>query len=158
MDIYRKLWAEYNGPIPTDSFGRTFEIHHIYGDHSNNSIENLKAVTIQEHYDIHYSQEDWAACILISKRMNSSEMSREQRSLLSKNNANKRMKNRTHNFLDRQFQIERGKKNSIYQKKLIESGEHIASKTVICPHCEKQGKGAVMKRWHFDNCRERKLD
>lgn len=22
----------------------------------------------------------------------------------------------------------------------------------ICPHCKQQGKGSIMKRWHFDNC------
>lgn len=26
-----------------------------------------------------------------------------------------------------------------------------------CPHCGKSGKGTAMKRWHFDNCKERKL-
>jgi hypothetical protein len=26
-----------------------------------------------------------------------------------------------------------------------------------CPHCEKSGKGTAMKRWHFDNCKEREL-
>jgi hypothetical protein len=25
---------------------------------------------------------------------------------------------------------------------------------VKCPHCGHEGKGAVMKRWHFDNCRD----
>lgn len=25
-----------------------------------------------------------------------------------------------------------------------------------CPYCNKIGKGTVMKRWHFDNCKERK--
>jgi hypothetical protein len=24
---------------------------------------------------------------------------------------------------------------------------------VTCPHCDKQGKGNVMHRWHFDNCK-----
>lgn len=155
MDIYRKIWRKHNGPIPLDSEGRTYEIHHIDGNHSNNHISNLKAVTIQEHYDIHYSQEDWAACILISKRMNCIEMNKEQRSILSKNNAIKRMKEGTHNFLDREFQIQRGLRNKEHQKKLVESGNHIFSKSVTCPFCDKTGKGAIMKRWHFDNCKTR---
>lgn len=25
----------------------------------------------------------------------------------------------------------------------------------ICPHCSKKGGGAVMKRWHFDNCKHK---
>lgn len=27
--------------------------------------------------------------------------------------------------------------------------------TKVCPHCNKQGKGGTMTRWHFDNCKER---
>ena len=38
MDIYqknyRKIWVERHGPIPLDENGRTYEIHHIDGDHS----------------------------------------------------------------------------------------------------------------------------
>lgn len=26
-------------------------------------------------------------------------------------------------------------------------------KTVICPHCNKEGGGGSMKQWHFDNCK-----
>ena len=25
----------------------------------------------------------------------------------------------------------------------------------VCPHCKKEGKSNAMKRWHFDNCREK---
>lgn len=25
---------------------------------------------------------------------------------------------------------------------------------VTCPHCHKEGRNGIMKRWHFDNCRE----
>lgn len=54
---YRKIYEQHYGPIPKDSDGRTYEIHHIDGDHSNNDPSNLKCVSIQEHYDIHHSQE-----------------------------------------------------------------------------------------------------
>jgi hypothetical protein len=155
MDIYRKIWIKNNGPIPMDENGITYEIHHIDGDHSNNHIDNLMCVSIQEHYDIHYDQEDWAACLLISKRMRTEQLSKTQRSLLSKHNAMKRLNDGTHNFLNREFQILRGKRNSVHQKRLLETGEHIASKNVTCPHCGKNGKGAVMLRWHFENCKER---
>jgi hypothetical protein len=48
---------------------RNIEIHHIDGNHDNNLIENLKAVTIKEHFDIHYNQGDYAAAFRISQRM-----------------------------------------------------------------------------------------
>lgn len=67
---HREIWKKYFGEIPKDEIGRTYEIHHINGNHQDNRIENLKLVTIQEHYDIHYENGDYGACVLIAKRMN----------------------------------------------------------------------------------------
>ena len=67
--IYRKIWESVNGEIPKDEFGRSYEIHHIDGNHSNNDIANLRLVTIEEHYSIHFDQGDYAACHMIAKRM-----------------------------------------------------------------------------------------
>ena len=66
---YRKIYEDNFGPIPLDSDGRTYDIHHIDGNHNNNDPTNLKAVSIKEHYDIHYSQGDYYACLMISSRM-----------------------------------------------------------------------------------------
>ena len=67
---YRKIWKEKFGDIPKDSEGRSFEIHHIDGNHNNNEIDNLKCVTIEEHYKLHYENGDYGACVMIAKRMN----------------------------------------------------------------------------------------
>ena len=67
---YRTIWKKHFGEIPKDSDGRPFEIHHINGDHKDNRIENLKCVNIKEHYDIHYNNGDYGACVMIAKRMN----------------------------------------------------------------------------------------
>jgi len=69
MSIYRKIYEQYFGPVPKDKDGRTYEIHHIDGNRKNNDISNLKAVSIQEHYNIHYTQGDFGACVMIAKRM-----------------------------------------------------------------------------------------
>ena len=61
---YRKIYENHYGPIPKEENGRSYEIHHLDGNHHNNDPKNLKAVRIQEHYDIHYSQGDWSACLL----------------------------------------------------------------------------------------------
>lgn len=66
---YRKIWIKHFGPIPFDENGRRCEIHHMDGDSSNNDISNLICLTIDEHYEIHYWQEDWAACLTMTKRM-----------------------------------------------------------------------------------------
>ena len=50
---HRKIYERYNGSIPDG-----YEIHHIDGNHKNNDPKNLKAVTMQEHYNIHYQQGD----------------------------------------------------------------------------------------------------
>jgi hypothetical protein len=116
---YRKIYEKYHGPIPIDTEGRTYDIHHIDGNHKNNNPNNLVAVSIQEHHDIHQSQGDWGACSAILMRMKISpdELSRRaseygiQRTKEGKNafsggritregNA-KRLANGTHNFLKR---------------------------------------------------------
>jgi hypothetical protein len=66
---YRKIWEENFGDIPKDADGRSYEIHHKDGNRENNSIDNLLCLSIQEHYDIHYEQGDYGACVMIAKRM-----------------------------------------------------------------------------------------
>jgi hypothetical protein len=66
---YRKIWENINGPIPIDDKGRTYEIHHLDGDRTNNDIENLVCISIEEHYKIHFNQGDFGAAVMIAKRM-----------------------------------------------------------------------------------------
>lgn len=101
MNIYtksnfRKIYKDYHGSIPVDDKGRTYEIHHIDGNRNNNDISNLIAVSIQEHYNIHYSQEDWGACFKIAKRL---ELSPMEKSELAKKSAADRVNNKTHHWL-----------------------------------------------------------
>lgn len=67
--VYRNIYIKHHGGIPVDDHGRTYEIHHKDGDHTNNDISNLVAVTMKEHYDIHYSQGDYGACLLMAFKM-----------------------------------------------------------------------------------------
>ena len=92
---YRKIYIHHNGSIPLDEDGRTYEIHHVDGNHDNNDPVNLIAISIKEHYNIHHSQEDWAACMRIATRMNHTV---SQISELSSNEQKKRLKNGTHHF------------------------------------------------------------
>lgn len=74
--IHRRIYEDYyHIRLPKE-----VEIHHIDGNHNNNQIENLKAVTIQEHFDIHYKQGDYAAAFRISQRMS---ISAEEKSRLA---------------------------------------------------------------------------
>jgi len=96
MSIYRRLYEQHYGPIPKDENGRSFDVHHINGNHNDNRIENLIALSIQEHYDIHFAQGDWYACYLMSRTMN---FTSEEISNLAKKANQKRIENNTHNFL-----------------------------------------------------------
>ena len=126
---YRKIYENHHGPIPKDAEGRSHEIHHKDGNNKNNHPDNLVALSIQEHYDIHYAQGDYGACLFISQyRLNHTS---EELSELARRNANKRVangtnpflggavqrrankqriENGTHNFLDRKAQKERANK------------------------------------------------
>lgn len=98
---YRKIYENHYGPIPKDKDGKSYDIHHIDGDRRNNNPTNLKCVTIQEHYDIHYSQGDYGACWLISGKM---QMPRDKVSELAKKNAQRQVANGTHPFLGGEVQ------------------------------------------------------
>jgi hypothetical protein len=111
---YRKIFEKHYGAIPKDENGRTYDIHHIDGNRHNNALNNLKAVSIQEHFDIHYLQGDWAACHRISARMAADpEVIKE----LGRRASAERVEAGTHNFLG-------GKIQSETNKRRIMSGDH----------------------------------
>jgi hypothetical protein len=93
------------------------EIHHINGNHYDNRIENLKLVTIDEHYNIHLENGDFIQCLMIQKRM---EISPEERSRIqseaSKISNKKRLEEGTHNW-----NSENNRKNAL---KLMYEGRH----------------------------------
>jgi hypothetical protein len=63
------IWKKNFGDIPKDNEGRSYEIHHLDGNHQNNNIDNLVCIPIAEHYQRHHERGDWGACVLIAKRM-----------------------------------------------------------------------------------------
>jgi hypothetical protein len=78
--IYRNLYEQHHNCCLLPYI----EIHHIDGNHKNNSIENLMAVTSREHYEIHKSQGDKAAAALIGVRAG---ISKEERAHLNREQA-----------------------------------------------------------------------
>lgn len=146
---YRKIYITHYGPVPIDEFGRRYDIHHIDGNHENNDPKNLVAVSIQEHYDTHYSQKDWGACHKIGLRM---KLSPAQLSQLATDSnlervrngthpwvggelSRKRVRDGTHNFLGANNPVHKkvadgthhwfdGTKSSEVQRKRIADGSH----------------------------------
>lgn len=87
---YRKIYESHFGPIPLDDEGRPYHIHHRDGNRDNNSIDNLQCVSIEDHYDIHRAQGDWAAAAFLASKMSLdfatiSELSRKTQLNLSSN-------------------------------------------------------------------------
>lgn len=105
---YRKLWEESHGEIPKDENGRSYDIHHINGNHSDDRLENLKCVSLKDHYAIHESQGDIMACCAIRRRMELPvNFTDEQKTILSEEArlaACKRVEKGTHNFLGGEIQ------------------------------------------------------
>jgi len=66
---YRAIWEEAFGPIPREADGRSYEIHHINGDHHDNRLENLECLTIQQHFDRHIDMGDPFGAMFIAQRI-----------------------------------------------------------------------------------------
>ena len=118
---YRKIWSSHHGPIPKDENNRSYEIHHIDGDRKNNNISNLQCVSIQRHYDIHYEQKDWAACLKIAAR---AKMDPATKSNLARLNALNQIENGTWP-LSNQDVIDR--KLSTINQKIVDGTFHLLS-------------------------------
>lgn len=109
MINYRKIWENHHGEIPKDENGRKYDVHHIDGNRKNNNIENLKAVSIKEHYDIHKKQGDWQACHIIMKRLKLS--IEEQKEINKKISETKSGKKKTESHKKKISESLRGRKN-----------------------------------------------
>jgi hypothetical protein len=85
--------------------------------------------------------------------------------LLGGDHARQRVEDGTHNFIGGKIQgiasrkrVKDGTHHLLggdYARQRVEDGTHnfINPPTHICPHCNKEGKGGPMHRWHFDNCK-----
>jgi hypothetical protein len=129
---YRHIYKLYHGQIPKDQDGRTYDIHHIDGDKTNNSILNLVALSIQDHYDVHYIQGDYGACYLISRKM---KISSEDLSKLATMINKQMVENGTHSWIgERNPMVKRSKKGTHHlsgsnlSKKIIEKRNFSNSK------------------------------
>jgi hypothetical protein len=130
---YRKIYENHFGPIPEDDNGRKHEVHHIDGRHTNNCPTNLMCVSIKDHYDIHYSQGDWAACVKIAVRM---KLSPHEISELGRKNALQMVERGTHPLVGGSVQRARvaagthhflGPNNN--QRRLLNGTHHFLDKT-----------------------------
>lgn len=185
MNEYRKIYEERYGPIPKDENGKSYDIHHIDGNRSNNAIENLIAVSLEEHYNIHFSQGEFGACQKIALRMKRSserlsEIATKSNLRRSANGTNpfcggdlqrktqrRLVADGTHHFLGGALQkkmvaerthhfLNKEKSKERAIKRVAEGKCCLSNKPIVtCPHCGKIGDNSNMKRWHFNNCKKK---
>ena len=165
---YRKIYEEAVGPIPVDDEGRTYDIHHKDGDRSNNHPSNLVALSIKDHYDIHFAQGDYGACSKIKRTM---KLTPQEVSALATMGNLKRVRNGTHNFLGGKIAKEsqqkrvaegkhhwlRGELQRVSTAKRLAEGTHPFQFEWTCEYCGITGKNKAMyNRWHGNNCKTNK--
>lgn len=178
---YRKIYENHYGPIPKDELNRSYEIHHIDGNHSNNDPSNLRAVSLQEHYDVHYAQGDYWASWKIAAKM---KMTGEQISALAKQAAAKQLKEGKHPFQNSEmartvtnnriargehpfldpnlngnrikagtFHLLSGKIQSKAKRKEVDEGEHLSDRLVSCLCCGYTCDLGNYKKHHHNKCK-----
>lgn len=175
---YRKIYEQHYGEIPREENGRTYDIHHIDGNHLNNDPENLKAVSLQEHYDIHHNMKDWGACIAIKMRMDSdpnliSELNKKRiedgtHNFLGGHLQRKRLEEGTHHFIGGEIARQGNQKRltngthhllgSSVNNKMLAEGKHPSQMKLQCPHCDKVVDSPNYVRWHGDFCKQKISD
>jgi len=158
--LHRSLYKKHHGIIPTDDTGRPYDIHHIDGDHTNNVITNLVAVSIQEHYKIHFLQGDWDACLAILVRMESGP---DEISAMSKKVQAERIKNNTHHFQKRSDGTSLASdrvKNGTHHLSKRQDGTSMASDRVKSGKCNlsKRPDGTSMSSDRVTNGTHQRLD
>lgn len=111
---YRKIYIKHHGAIPIDALGIRYDIHHVDGDHDNNDPANLIALSLQEHYKVHHSRGDYAACLRLSHRM---KLTKEEKTDLARLSSNKRVAEGRHNW-------QRRDDGTSFSSDLVKAGTH----------------------------------
>lgn len=147
---YVKVWEKFNG----QKLPKGYEIHHIDGNHRNNLPTNLKAVTIEEHLEIHKKQKDHGAvqAILIRKSRTNEEVELLKQS--ASEQQKKLIKEGRHNF-----QINQEKRSQEIKKMMRERKDTHGTYFLGIKDFKENGKKArsklsrdkeleMMKNWH----------
>jgi hypothetical protein len=142
---YKKEWIKHHGAIQKDEYGRTMEIHHIDGDCTNNHIDNLICLTIAEHYEIHYWQEDWYAAGKIAAKM---KLSHEELAELARKQGKESYDNGSNAF----YKINEAKKDDT-----IHCWENLITGELVNATINEMGEKVGQKSGSFTRIVERKI-
>ena len=160
---YRRIYEKHYGPIPKDSEGKSYDIHHLDGNHKNNDPSNLVALTIQEHYDIHHKQHDWGACHRMAIRMKFSpdeisdlakkavikQIEDGKNILVGPENNRRMLEEGTHPLLG-------GEASRKGIQSQLKSGIHASQRVAECEVCGKIIKGSANYQRHLNYCKNKR--
>jgi len=130
-------------------------------------MSNQGNLTPSKYETIRKQHSEFVRTFQTGRRWKQSDDAREKarlRSVGDKSHWN-RTKNHSETSKKKMSEAKKGKKtgseNSFYGRNHTEETKakfrerEYATKKISCPHCGKEGKGVgMMKRWHFDNCKE----
>ena len=139
---YRKIWMKHHGKTIPENY----EIHHIDGDRTNDSIDNLVCLHIDEHLEVHREQGDWGAVAAIEMRRGNREGIRAAASKFQKGQLEKG----THNFqtMSKERRTEVSKKT---MQDRIASGSGAFVVEDVVENSRRAGKIAAEKKAGFLN-------
>jgi len=123
-------------------------VHHLDGDKSNNTAENLVCMTKSDHSYLHSILDKTGIRVGKTNKGKTSPMKDKQHTEEAKKKMSELNKGENNPMFGK-YQSEEVKRKISESK----SGKH--HKLVICPYCKKEGGINNMHRWHFDNCRNK---
>lgn len=156
---YRKIYENHIGPIPRDDRNRSYHVHHIDGNRDNNDPSNLVALSIEDHYQIHYDQGDWAACHKLGPKLN---LGHDEMSLLSSLAQKSMVAAGTHHLLGGEIQrrvqrriVDSGLHHNLDgsgTRKQLENGTHATQIMIACIYCRNTVCSSAFGKDHGDKC------
>ena len=133
MTSYRNVWVSHYGKDIPDGF----HIHHIDGDHNNNSIENLLACSPEDHANLHEEMGQHACSNWIRNGY---------RDNVGENNP---FYGKSHT---EEFKNSKKGDNNPMMDKSVKERKQANTPVITCIHCGLQRKKQIHTRYHGDNC------
>jgi hypothetical protein len=154
--IARNVWIKHHKYIPKDVNNRSYEIHHIDGNHKNNNITNLLAIPINMHYEIHYLQQDYSACNLIAERIEKPSIKGYKRKPLSEETKNKIRLSKTGKKYSEEINRKKGKKRIKSEEEIEKLKKSLTGKPLTDQHKKSISSALTGKKISNDALEKRK--